>query len=283
MAHRSSKRLGTLAAAVLLLAACGSDDEEGENGAEPAAADENAQEPAAEPAVEPSAEGGDDQPVEEPSTDEPSPAAEPVDVESEEGDDDTVVLSDLGDIPGECVDLVADFLREIEPSVSGIDWEGATLEELETLGTAIDAPGEEFDRRAAEIGCDQYEIGPDDERGLDFAIEVAQREAPGTVGWLEFIASFATIGETVDAVQGMDDESGGEVGAPGPDGDLPTDCEGTKAYLLAAAEEYGTFANVPAGEFSTLSTAVQNLTVQCTIDDALAFYEEPAISAFLDG
>lgn len=291
MTQRSTiRRSAAVAAVVLVLAACGSGDDVDEVGAaapadepeevveEPEApADEDATDEEATDGGEPEA-GGDEQT--------PPPDEEEVDVDVEgddDGDDDTILIDDFDDIPGECVDLMGEFLREIEDDVSVVDWKTATIADIEEMGTTLDVPMDDFDDRMDETGCNRYEIGVDDDQSLEFAIRVAEREAPGTVGWLEFIASFATMGETVDDVTGMDEGSGGETGSAGPEGDLPTDCEGTKAYLLERADEYGTIENVPVSETMTLLTAIQNLTVQCTLDDATAFYENPTIQAFLEG
>ncbi len=276
MTYRPRKRWGAALAAVLLLAACGSDDEEGANDDATPDTETTAEPNDAEPPAEEAP--GDDGTEEGAVT--PPPDEEGID----EGDDgDTIVIDDFDDIPDECVDLMAEFLQAIEDDVSIVDWETATIADIEALGDTLDVPTADLDDRITETGCDRFEIGVDDGQGLEFAIRVAEREAPGAVGWLEFIASFATLGETVDDVAGMDDDTGGETGTAGPNGDLPTDCEGTKAYLLDRAAEYGTIDDMPVSDVMTLMTAVQNLTTQCTLAEAAAFSENPTIAAFLGG
>lgn len=274
MTTRPTKRWGAALAAVLLVAACGSDDEgagdESSVDAEQAEDDRGDTETTAEPAED---DGGDDGAEVTPP---------PVD-EAADDDGDTIVIDDFDDIPGECVDLMAEFLRDIEGEVSVVDWETATIDDLEAMGDMLDVASGDFEARLTETGCDRYDIGTDDDQSLEFAMEVAEREAPGAVGWLEFVASISALGDTVDDATGIDEDGGGETGSAGPDGDLPTDCEGTKSYLLDQAEEYGTIQNVPVSEFPNLMMAVQNLTVQCTLADAAAFSEDPTITAFLDG
>ena len=62
-------------------------------------------------------------------------------------DDSTATRFDrrLDDIPQECRDLIGDFLREIEPLVSDIDWENATMADLERLGDVIEEPVSDMD------------------------------------------------------------------------------------------------------------------------------------------
>lgn len=271
MAHRTTRRWGAALAAVLLVAACGSDDDEA--GANDEASVEEESTTDSEPADDPTESADEPEPSDEAAAsgdDSPAPDEEDVD---DNGDDDKIVIDDFDDIPDECVDLMAEFLRSIEDNVSGIDWETATIEDIEAMGDVLDVPTEDFDARMSQTGCDRYDIGVDDDQGLAFAIRIAEREAPGAVGWLEFIASFTGLGDT------NADGEGSSAGA----GDLPTDCEGTKNYLLDKAEEYGTIEAVPVNEFMTLSTAITNLTSQCTLEDVGAFYENPTITAFLDG
>jgi hypothetical protein len=187
-------------------------------------------------------------------------------------DDDLIVISDFDDIPSECIELMGAFLREIEPTVSTIDWETATLDDIDALSTTIDQPSLDLDEASAAAGCDRYDIGVDDDQGLEFAIRVAEREAPGTVGWLQFIATLSGIGP------GGDDGDGSAGG-----GDLPSDCEGTLEFLREQAMEYGSFTNVPVSEYADLTTAITNLQAQCTLEQLDEFSQDPLIEAFLSG
>ncbi|MEM9041683.1 MAG: hypothetical protein AAGD33_17470 [Actinomycetota bacterium] len=277
MIHRSRALTGVAFAATLVLAACGGDDDE------PVSTDVLDTEPVdteladTEP-VDASDESGVDDSGDDasPSADEPD---EPDVAEEDDGDDsDPVVIDDFDDIPDECVDLLGDFLRQIETDVSAVDWENATFADLEPLDELIEEPSAEFDRRATELGCDRFDFGADDEQSLEFVISVAEQQAPGTVEWLDFIAGFSAavgdIGDPADSDASEPSDAGGE---------LPTDCEGTKDYLLAAAEQYGSIEAIPVSEAMTLTTAITSVTTLCGFDDAIAFLEDPTITAFLDG
>ncbi len=81
-------------------------------------------------------------------------------------------------LPPECVAGITTFLVTIEPMVSGIDFETATPEQLEALPEELAEASEAFNP----------EVCPD----IDVAsaraawIEIAQRVAPGTVGYVEY-------------------------------------------------------------------------------------------------
>ena len=56
---------------------------------------------------------------------------------SAEGSDDTIMVTDFSDMPPKCVELLGAFLRKLEPTVSAIDWDKATLAEFETISDSI--------------------------------------------------------------------------------------------------------------------------------------------------
>ncbi len=81
-------------------------------------------------------------------------------------------------LPPECVAAITTFLVTIEPMVSGIDFETATPEQLEALPEELAEASEAFNP----------DVCPD----IDVAsaraawIEIAQRVAPGTIGYVEY-------------------------------------------------------------------------------------------------
>ena len=281
MIHRRRTLAGGMLAAALVIGACGGDDDEPAATDAPSDTDEEAaDDPVATDADESSGDESDD--AAPPATEAPEAETDSdTDEQSDsDSDDDPIVIDDFGDIPGECIDLLGDFLREIEPDVGAVDWQTATLADLEPLDELIAEPSDEFDRAATELGCDEFDFGIDDEQSLDFVIRVAQQEAPGTVSWLQFIADLSAFAD--DITDDPTDPDAEPSAPPSADADLPTDCEGTKQYLLSAAEQYGSIDAIPVAEAMTLTTAITNVTTLCGFDDAIAFLEDPTIQAFLD-
>ena len=65
------------------------------------------------------------------------------------GTDDTITVSDLSDMPPKCVELLGKFLKQIEPTVSKIDWDKATLADFEAFGDQFQAESDSFDTQTA--------------------------------------------------------------------------------------------------------------------------------------
>ncbi len=185
--------------------------------------------------------------------------------DSSEGDDSSddgaSAAVSLDDLPSECRDALADFLRAIEPTVSEIDWETATLADMETMGTDIEAPGTELDTKLAEANCPDFEPDADD-GSIAMMIEFAEDEAPGTVGWLTFIS---TLASSVD-------ENGISEGSA----DLPTDCDGAIAYVEAATTQADSMMDLPLTEFTNLGAVMQTIQSECPVEQTAAFFEANA-------
>ncbi len=110
-------RMAVLAAGTLALAACGGDDDD---------------DAAADAPTEENADGADDE------------GAATAD-EGDGGDEDSVEVDNLDDLPDECVDAIGDMLEKIEPLVEDIDWENASLAEMESLGEELSSDEFEID------------------------------------------------------------------------------------------------------------------------------------------
>jgi hypothetical protein len=266
-----------------VIAACGGGDDDATDNDRPDAVDDNGADGADSPA---DASGADDAESASDSAGDGGAADDDPDsdaiVEPDDGDDadhsedDMIVITDFDDLPGECVDLLAQFLRGIESQVAEADWGTASLDELEPLFDSIDDQSTDFDDRMAATGCDRYDIDLDDERSLEFALQLARREAPGTVGFLEFIASFADLDETVEDVVVIDDPDDGTEAGSG-------DCEDIKNVLLELAAEYGTITEMPVTEVTGMTELISDLTTKCTIAELEDFYNDPRLTAFLEG
>lgn len=112
------------------------------------------------------------------------------------GDDD---IAALDGVPSECVDLMVDYLKVLEPAVEDIDWENATMEEMANLGEQIPEPSEDMEAQMTAAGCDDLEFEGGDEESFAAIVALAQREAPGTVGYLTWVqglmSDFADLSE----------------------------------------------------------------------------------------
>ena len=69
---------------------------------------------------------------------------------AEEGRDTTNETVDLADMPQECIDAFVEFLQAIEPVVADFDFENATLDDMEAIGTELEAVSAAPDRRDGE-------------------------------------------------------------------------------------------------------------------------------------
>ena len=256
--RRTPRTLGLLAVTALLaVPACSGDDD----AADPAPSvpaetddttedtiDDTTEEPAAEPTEEPAEEPTDD------------PLDEPAD------DGDTIFVTDVSDLPDECIELVTDMLQEIEPVVSQIDWESATLDDLDTLMADLDDEFEALDDFEADAGCARYEF-EDDTASFDAMLELAEDEAPGAVGWLTFIR------DMFSAFPGSGEEPSAEGG--------PADCESAIAYLEEVIAEGGTMSSLPLSEVTAVSQAFTVVTTDCDMATMSEFVEREDVTAFL--
>ncbi|MEY2414879.1 MAG: hypothetical protein QOH53_213, partial [Ilumatobacteraceae bacterium] len=105
------------------------------------------------------------------------------------GSGDTITVSELSDMPPKCVELLGKFLKQIEPTVSKINWDKATLAEFQAFGTQFQAESDSFDKDTTAAGCDKYNLQGSDEKQFQQMEALAQSEAPGTVGFIKFLNS----------------------------------------------------------------------------------------------
>jgi hypothetical protein len=171
----------------------------------------------------------------------------------------------LDEIPQECIDAFGDYLREIEAIVEPIDWENATMEEMEEVGTALDPATTQFEEATADSGCEDINVDATDEESFDFMIELARDEAPGTVAYLEMIR--------------------GMVGEFGEEADIPVagDCETDIATLQALIDEGGTMQDRTFPEIAAIGNLVTSITTNCDQDRALEFMGAEDVTNFMRG
>jgi hypothetical protein len=179
-----------------------------------------------------------------------------------EATDDTVTVDDFGDMPAECVDLLASFLRKIEPTVSSIDWDEATLADFEAFGEEFEADSTSFDAQISAAGCNRYSLSGSDDRQFEQIAELAAAEAPGTVGFLQFLNSLASSATATSEP-------------------IPSDCAGT----IAAVEEFlargGSMQDLTMAELTRLGQLMTGVSDNCTAEESTAFFARDDLTAYL--
>jgi ribosomal protein L11 methylase PrmA len=184
----------------------------------------------------------------------------PSDTEGDEGSG-----GGVGDIPQECVDLFTEYLQEIEPVVSEVDWETADMAAMEEVGTALEASSEEYETAITEAGCDQIDVDLSDEESFRFLTELAENEAPGTVAYLAMIQQMA--------------EGFGE----GSDIEVSGDCETDIATIQALVDEGGTMSDRPIADLGAITGLLTSVASNCSAERSAEFLEQPDIAAFMEG
>ena len=158
-------------------------------------------------------------------------------------------------------------MREIEPIVSSIDWQTATLSDFEGIATEFEAKAEEFDTATFGAGCDDVDFEGDGD--FDLLIEFAMDEAPGVVGFFEFFAELQTS---------FGDATGGGDGSAS--GDIET-CADAVDFVQNLMDTYDSFNEVPASELLKF-TSLSSLFVTCS-PEQLAILEGDEFGAFMGG
>lgn len=195
------------------------------------------------------------------------PSDDATDPPEEEPADDLIEVDSFTDLPPECVDLLREFLRDIEPVVSAIDWQQATIAEFESLGTDFEDVSRDFDAESTRLGCDRFDLTSED-AGFDEMIEFAESEAPGTVAFFEFLDGIRNL--LPDA-----SDDGSAAGGPGT-------CDDAVAEIESLADEYGQMTNVPASELARIGQLMSSLTTVCSIAELDTILERQDIADFLD-
>ena len=171
------------------------------------------------------------------------------------------VITSFDQIPQECLDLTAEFLRTIEPLVSPIDWENGSMSDFESVAPAFEAEASAFDARSAEA-CASIDLADD---GLSVMIDFAADEAPGTVDFLIFLDSLqnATLGiepSTDDAPQAFET------------------CAEAIVFIEELVNEYPTITDVPMVDMLQVAN-IGAIFMSCTPEEQ-EFFENPEVNAF---
>lgn len=235
---RTLRSGGVLLALVLVLAACGGDDDGGDS-ASTTAAD-------AAPATSTSA------------------APEVTTTTADDGDDDgSDDLVGLGDMPDECRDAFADYLRAIEPAVADLDFAAMTLAELNTVFTDLEPVLTDFDEQMEGLDCPDLDTADDAVR--EDVLAFVEDEAPGAVA---FVAYSMDIAENF---------TGGDDGDSTASGDCETD--------IAAAQEIvdagGTMEDLTMAELSEVGALFMSVQTNCSLDRMEEFFSQADVESFI--
>jgi hypothetical protein len=246
---------------IALLASCGGGDDD-EAADQPTTEEEASSAPAATTEDDDAAENTDGA-SSLATTQAPASSATADDATGDDGE--PIQIDDFNDLPQECRDAFGDFLRVIEPTVGDVDWDTATMADFETLSEQLDTQSSEFDREMEAAGCNDYEVGESAE-SVRAMIDFAEDEAPGAVGYLEFLASF---------MEGLSGDGG-----PGA-ADVPADCDGAIAYMEDLIAEHGTMSELAMSEMMAVGQVMGVIQSECPTDQVSEFFAREDVSAFV--
>jgi hypothetical protein len=166
---------------------------------------------------------------------------------------------DFADMPEECIDALVGYLEAIEPAVEGIDFETTTGPELETLGTELAELSEDYTTTIEDLDCP--DPAGSDEEAFASIIELAEQDAPGTVGYLQWVQS---------SMAGFE---GAEVSG---------DCETDISALRAIIDEKSSMSDLSMTEVVQVGSLVASISTNCSADRAEEFFAEADVAAFLE-
>lgn len=177
-------------------------------------------------------------------------------------DESTNETVDLSDMPQECIDAFVAYLQAIEPVVQGFDFATATMDDMEAMGTELETATAAQTAEMESLNCP--DVDASDEEVFAAMIDIAQREAPGTVAYFEWIQSFAA--------------SAGEEGGLSSSGDCETDIETMEAFIA----EKETMGNLTFAELTGFGELMTGITTECTGARVEEFFAQPEVEAFMN-
>ncbi|HJQ92468.1 MAG TPA: hypothetical protein VJ950_12220 [Acidimicrobiia bacterium] len=166
---------------------------------------------------------------------------------------------DFDDMPQECIDALVGYLQAIEPAVEDVDFDTTTGEDLEAMGTELEGLSEEYTTAIEDLDCP--DPSGSDEEAFAAIIELAQQEAPGTVGYLQWVQGLA---------------------AGFGDAEVSGDCETDISALRAIIDENSSMSDLTMTEVVQVGSLVASVSTACTPDRAEEFFAEPDVAAFLE-
>ena len=180
-------------------------------------------------------------------------------------DDAQSAPDDLGSISSDCRDPLAVFLQDIEPSVERIDWDTATLADVDDLSPVIDQMTLKFQTSMEAAGCDDSAFGADADQQFEFTVAVARQEAPGSERWLQFARDMAA---------GLDTTADGLAVDPSA---LPADCDEATAAVTDLISDGKNLNEIPVVDLIEITNDIAAVEVVCTPEQAAAFFDTPRL------
>jgi hypothetical protein len=166
----------------------------------------------------------------------------------------------LADMPEDCIDALVGYLQAIEPAVEGVDFENLSVDELDAVSAEVENLSGEMTAEMEDLDCPDP-LGSDDE-AISAVIDLAEQEAPGTVGYLEWLAAFAAgFGE------------GSEVSG---------DCETDIAALQGIIDEAGAMSDLTMTQVVEVASLVASISTACSPERAEEFFAREDVAAFLE-
>jgi hypothetical protein len=175
----------------------------------------------------------------------------------DESTDETV---DLSDMPQECIDAFVHFLQAIEPVVQDFDFDSATMDDMESMSVELDSATAESTAEMESLDCP--DVDATDEEAFAAMIDIAEREAPGTVAYFRWIETFAS-------------GDGGDISSSG-------DCETDIAAMEALIADKGTMGSLTFPELTGFGELMTAITTECSADRVEEFFAQPEVEAFMN-
>ena len=160
------------------------------------------------------------------------------------GPGDTISVSDFGDMPPQCISLLSTFLKQIEPTVSKVDWTKATLADFEALGQSFQSESDAFDTQSSAAGCN--------------------KDAPGTVPFLTFLGSLTDLSASSA-------------------GTVPSDCQADIAAIETYLGKGTTMKDLTMTEVTLFGKLMTAVTTNCSAEESQAFASRADVTAFISG
>jgi hypothetical protein len=173
----------------------------------------------------------------------------------------TTVPQALADMPEECIDALVTYLQAVEPAVEDVDFEDPTGPDIEALSSEIAELTQGATAEFESIECPDP-LGGDDVARFEAVIAIAEQEAPGTVGYLEWVAGLAT---------GFGDSS-----------EVSGDCETDITALQAIVGEGETMSDLTMTQVIEVGSLVASISTSCSPERAEEFFAEEDVAAFLE-
>ncbi|MEY2583916.1 MAG: hypothetical protein QOE09_3765 [Ilumatobacteraceae bacterium] len=177
------------------------------------------------------------------------------------GSDDTITVDNFGDMPPKCIELLGQFLKKIEPTVSKIDWDKATLGDFNKFGEQFKTESDSFDADSTAAGCNKYNLTGSDDKQIEQMTALASVEAPGTVGFIKFLGSLSASATAA--------------------GSIPTDCAGTIAAIEPFLAGGKTMQDLTVAQVTQLGPLMTGISTNCSADEASAFFARTDVTAFV--